>query len=294
MESNSISSSKNAFPVILFPKAITLLKFPLAKITETQTAVSVVIVASIISFLYLIFTEKKQTLTALKLDFKQILVVIYLGALGTALTYFLYYAALTKIPALNVVLIAHTQTIFILLMGYFFLRHEKVTFFDGIGMILMFLAALFVSTGTIENLLNLKFGTVYEILVLVSVIIWAAASIIVKKWAADKPSGVLTFYRSFIAAIIFSAWLIFNEGFKFGSIWQIIIGITDAVGYIFYYEGLKRIKAAQVSSLELAAPFFTAVLGFIVLGEQVLSLQIVGLLILLVGIYFLSKHDNTN
>ena len=58
-----------------------------------------------------------------------------------------------------------------------------------------------------------------------------------------------------------------------------------------YYESLKRIKAAQVGALELSTPFFAAILGFLVLGELVTIMQIIGILLLFVGIYYLSKKE---
>jgi len=68
-------------------------------------------------------------------------------------------------------------------------------------------------------------------------------------------------------------------------------GIIVAIGTISYYFGLKRIKAAQVSGLELSAPFFAAILGFLILGEQLTIIQIFGIILLLVGIYYISKKE---
>jgi len=61
-----------------------------------------------------------------------------------------------------------------------------------------------------------------------------------------------------------------------------------------YYEGLKRIKAAQVSAVELSTPFFAAILGFVVLGEGVTLLQVGGFFLLLIGMYCLSKKEEVN
>lgn len=60
---------------------------------------------------------------------------------------------------------------------------------------------------------------------------------------------------------------------------------------MLYYEGLKRIKAAQASALELSTPFFAALLGFSILAEIVTFMQMLGIASLFVGIYFLSKKE---
>ena len=70
-----------------------------------------------------------------------------------------------------------------------------------------------------------------------------------------------------------------------------ILGIIIGIGTILYYEGLKRIKAAQVSALEFSTPFFAAILGFFILREFVTIMQIIGILLLFVGIYYLSKKE---
>jgi len=58
-----------------------------------------------------------------------------------------------------------------------------------------------------------------------------------------------------------------------------------------YYEGLKRIKAAQVSALELSTPFFAALLGFLILKELVTVMQISGIVLLVVGVFLLSRKE---
>ena len=73
--------------------------------------------------------------------------------------------------------------------------------------------------------------------------------------------------------------------------YQVMIGIVVGVGTILYVEGLKRNKAAEVSALEMSTPFFAAVLSFLALGELVTQLQIVGMVLLLIGAFFLSRKE---
>ncbi|RLF61018.1 MAG: EamA/RhaT family transporter, partial [Thermoplasmata archaeon] len=43
--------------------------------------------------------------------------------------------------------------------------------------------------------------------------------------------------------------------------------------------------------VELSTPFFAAILGFVVLGENITVLQVVGMFLLFIGIYYLSKRE---
>lgn len=75
------------------------------------------------------------------------------------------------------------------------------------------------------------------------------------------------------------------------SLYQPIIGILVGIGAIFFYEGLKILKAAQVGFIELCAPFSTAILAWIFLNEKITELQILGLILLALGVYFISKSE---
>ena len=104
-------------------------------------------------------------------------------------------------------------------------------------------------------------------------------------------AGVVAFYRFTIASLIFVIYSLIKSTVVISNIYQVLIGITVGIGIIFYYEGLKRLKAAQVSSLELSTPFFGSLLGFLVLGETVTIMQISGILLIFVGVYLLAKKE---
>jgi len=75
------------------------------------------------------------------------------------------------------------------------------------------------------------------------------------------------------------------------NIYQVFIGVIIGIGTILYYEGLKRLKAAQVSGLELSTPFFAAILAALFLNEFITGMQIIGIALLFVGVYFISKKE---
>jgi probable blue pigment (indigoidine) exporter len=227
----------------------------------------------------------------IKISKKEFSVIFYIAVFGTLVADLLFYIALTRIPVLNAVLIGHLQPIFIILIGYFILKEEKHSKYDYAGIFIMIFGALLVTTQTLQNLLILRIGTVGDLLVVGATVSWASTGIVARKYLTAMNCGIITFYRFLIAAVFFSVYLLFRSEFQFGSVNQIIIGIIVGVGYILYYEGLKRVKAAQAGALELSTPFFAALLGFVVLGELVTPMQIAGILILCIGVYLLSKKE---
>ena len=263
-------------------------KLSYANSSVVQTSAFRAIFVTIVALVYTLSTNGKN----IKIKKSELSVIFYIAIVGTLIADLLFYFALTKIPVLNAVLIGHLQPIFIILIGYFILKDEKHSKYDYIGIFVMIIGALFVTSQNIQNLLNLKIGTFGDLLVVGATLSWATTGLVARKYLQEMNAGIITFYRFLIAAIFFSIYLLLKSEFHFGSANQIIIGIVVGVGYILYYEGLRRIKAAQAGAVELSTPFFTAILGFLVLGELVTAMQIVGILILCVGVYLLSKKDN--
>ena len=91
--------------------------------------------------------------------------------------------------------------------------------------------------------------------------------------------------------MIFIVYLSLKSSLVLSNIYQILVGVIVGAGTILYYESMKRIKAAQVCSMELSTPFFAALLAFLVLREGVTVMQISGLVLLFVGVCFLSKKE---
>ncbi len=227
----------------------------------------------------------------LKIDKRQFSTLVYIGIVGTIFADLLYFYAFTKIPVVNAVLIGHMQPIFIIFIAFFILKEDKLTKFDYFGIFLMIMAGLLVTTRTFENLSMLRLGTFGDLLVLLATIAWATTAIAMRKYLKNMNAGVVAFYRFFIASSFFAVYLLYTSSITISNIYQVLVGIVVGIGTILYYEGLKRLKAAQVGALELSTPFFAAILSFFILGETTTFMQIIGITLLFVGVYLLSKHE---
>jgi drug/metabolite transporter (DMT)-like permease len=245
------------------------------------------IVAALTAFIYIILTRK----TPLKVTRQQLSPLIYIALVGTLIADFMYFVALSQIPVINAVIIGHMQPIFIIAFGFFVLKTDKLTTYDYIGITLMIFSGLLVTTKTLENLFAFRFGTPGDLIVLSATIAWATSAIVMKKYLTKMDAGVITFYRFFFPALIFAAYLGVTSSLFIANLYEVSIGAIIGVGTILYYEGLKRLKAAQVSGLELSAPFFAAILAYVFLNEVVTIMQIIGTALLFGGVYLISKKE---
>jgi drug/metabolite transporter (DMT)-like permease len=244
-------------------------------------------VAALTAIVYLAITKK----SLLKVTKPQIPPLIFIALVGTLVADFMYYIALSQIPVINAVIIGHMQPIFIIAFGFFLLKTDTLTKFDYLGITLMILSGLLVTTQTLDNLVALRFGSLGDLIVLAATIAWATSAIVMKKYLTTMDAGLITFYRFFFPALIFAAYLGLTSSLLIANIYEVFIGVIIGIGTILYYEGLKRLKAAQASGLELTAPFFAAILAFVFLNELATIMQIIGIAFLFGGVYLISKKE---
>lgn len=278
---------------VLFASAMWAIEPILAKLSYRNsdflhTSAIRAIFVTLTALVYVAITNKAN----LKIKKKQLPKLIYIAIAGTLFADLMYYLALTRISVINAVVIGHMQPIFIILIGFIFLKGDKLTKFDYLGILFMIVSGILVTTRKPGNFVALKFGTFGDLIALSATVAWATTAIAVRKYLKGMNAGVVTFYRFLFASIVFVIYLIFTSSITIANIYQILAGIVVGIGTILYYEGLKRIKAAQVSALELSTPFFAAILGFVILGELVAKMQIVGIILLFLGIYYLSKKED--
>ncbi len=95
-----------------------------ADFLETSTVRAIFV--TLIALTYAFITNKRN----LKVNKKQFSILVYIALAGTLFADLIYFFALTKIPVINAVLIGHMQPIFIVFMGFFCLKEDKLTKFD--------------------------------------------------------------------------------------------------------------------------------------------------------------------
>jgi drug/metabolite transporter (DMT)-like permease len=251
--------------------------------TSTIRAIGV----SIVAIVYLFIRHPKT----IKVNRSDLTVLFYIAIVGTVLADGLYLYSLTMIPVVNAVILGHMQPLFVLLFGVVLVTSDRLNKNDYIGIIVLMIAAFFVTTQTLDRALSLRFASFGDMLVLCATIAWASTAVVMRKYLTHLHSGIITLYRFGIAGIIFSLILIFTNDGLF-SLYSLIVGIVVGIGTILYYEGLKRLKAAQVSALELTAPFFAAVFGLLVLQEEVTLFQLIGMILVLIGVWFIARHES--
>jgi DME family drug/metabolite transporter len=126
--------------------------------------------------------------------------------------------------------------------------------------------------------------------VLFATVSWAIVAIPGKQLTEEIGSVLIVCLRFVIASLVFLPLLLYLNQLVIASLYQVLLGVLVGLGYICYYEGLRRSKASHIALTELSAPLFTAILAWHFLGEIITPMQTMGALILLSGLFVLTKE----
>ena len=254
--------------------------------SSIQTTTLRTLIALVVSLIYVRFRGLSLSVSSRTLS-----ALIFNGVSSGVIADLIYFSAVSLVPVVNSSILSHMQPLVIVLLGSVILQHEKLSKADLLGIACMIVASIAVTTRTFDNLLAFQFGAFGDFLILGAMFMWALSTIVVKRRGTVAPGAVIATYRFAVALVVFLPWLFLRGEFAFPTIPQFSLGLTTGVGLILYYEGLGRLKAAQVSSLELTATFFAAVLGYLMLGESVTAFQVAGVIGIVAGVTLLSLHE---
>ncbi|MBS7634346.1 DMT family transporter [Candidatus Bathyarchaeota archaeon] len=260
-------------------------KILLSSLSFMQIAASEAFFATIISLIYVLLSGE-----SLKCEVSSLRDILLVGFLGSVLAPMAYFLGLSWTLAVNATLLAHLQPLFVSVLGFIFLN-EKIWRNDIIGGLMIGFAAILITSRSIENLMALRFGNLGDVVVLLATLCWAMAAIPGKRLTKVAESALIVVYRFLVASAVFLPLLLVSNQLVVEYIYQAVLGMIAGLGYIFYYEGLKRVKASQVALTELSSPFFTAILAWSILGEYLAMMQIIGAVLLFSGLILLTQKE---
>lgn len=130
----------------------------------------------------------------------------------------------------------------------------------------------------------------------ISSISWGAFDGIRKHLIQKLNHWTLLLYLSTFFSLSFLIWMLASDSFQFQSSY-IVYGLTTVV--LNFLANYCYIKAIEISEISSAVPFlaftslFTAVSSYIVLGEELFPLQILGIFIVVIASFFINYKAGT-
>jgi len=227
---------------------------------------------------------------------KQIFPLIFLGLTGVFAYNVFFFKGLRLIEAGRASIIIANNPIFITLLSALIFR-EKLTLLKFTGVLISVTGAVIViSKGDFIGIVNGGIG-LGEFLIFCCVLSWVCYSLIGKAVMTDLSPLVSVTYSAIIGtACLFipalfegmqndmknytvSDWIsIFYLGF-FGTV----------LGFVWYYEGIKKIGAMRASLFINFVPVTAIILAFFILKEPITLSLLIGTILVCFGVYMTNR-----
>ncbi len=221
-----------------------------------------------------------------------------LGFLGISFHQWLQSNGLKTAQATTTAWIVATSPAFIAILGWFILK-EKLNSLQSFGIALAMIGVLVVVTkGNLETLTLGNFGTIGDILILVSSVNWAVFSILSRRGLKDHPSTRMTFWVMTIGWLITSIVFFADRSYieipqldSTGWVAMLFLGIfTTGLAYIAWFDALSQLPAAQTGAFLFVEPLTSMVVAAVILNESVTWASILGGAVILVGIWLVNRN----
>lgn len=270
--------------IFLWSTTATVTKLLLGNLNSMQ----IMLISTFFAFIFLFFMNLIMgTLKELKnykiTDFIHIFLI---GSLGIFLYHLLLYLGIDKLEASQAFIINYLWPIMAVLSACVLLK-EKITIKKIFAIILSFIGVMIVTiNGKLLNVdKNTFIGAIYCIFAAVS---YGLFTVLNKKKNYNKYLSMMLYY--FIALIISFVYAIINkekvsmffaEGI--GMLWNGIF--ATAIPFTTWALALEKGDTAKVSNLAYITPFLSLVWTYIILKEDLSIYSIVGLIIIVSGIF---------
>lgn len=222
---------------------------------------------------------------------------ILLGFLGITFHQWLQSTGLLTVQAATTAWIVATTPVYIAILSWLFLR-EKLGWLQISGIVLAAVGVLLVvSKGNIGGMFSSRFGTIGDILILISAPNWAIFSILSSRGLKKYPATRMMFFVMTIGWLLTSI-LFFASGniADIGQIqWESALGVgflgifCSGLAYIAWYDGLQALPASQVGAFLYLEPLVAVIVAWIILNEPILLISLAGGATILLGVRLVQK-----
>jgi probable blue pigment (indigoidine) exporter len=212
---------------------------------------------------------------------------ILLGSLNIGIFFLLLFIAAYRLPGGIASIVGSVQPVFIIFLSWIILK-EKPTAnsFLAIGMIFVGVFFLFFKQ-------QAAIDPIGVIAALIGSALMSLGVVLTKYWG--KPEGVsqmvFTSWQLFFGSLILIPAFLFLEGPVPPLSTQNILGIAfigifnTGLAYYLWFRGIEKIGPAKASFLNPINPLTAFFLGYLMLGQTINFLQILGVIIIISSVF---------
>ena len=270
--------------VLLWSTTATVSKLLLGSLDSMQ----ILLVSSLFSFIFLLIINciNGSIKEIKKYKTKDYLIIFALGVIGIFLYDLFFYLGINAMQASQAFIINYLWPIMTVLFACIILK-EKFTIRKIIAIIISFIGVIIVSSN--GNLLSIENSSLMGIIYcLIEALLYGLFFFFNKKQNYNKYTSMMLFY--FNSTIISLIYVIATKRFfvpelsqTLGLLW---IGMfTSAIAYTSWALALAKGDTARISNIAYLTPFISLVWTGIVLKEKISFYSVLGLVIIVLGIF---------
>ncbi|KMZ42766.1 MULTISPECIES: DMT family transporter [Bacillales] len=222
-----------------------------------------------------------------------LLPLIVMGVTGVALFNLFMFWALERTDATNVGLLSTLNPVSIAIFS-FLLMGDKIRPLQIVAMLVSFTGVLVVMTkGDFAHLSQLHFNT-GDLWMLAAVAMWGIYSVCAR-WAMKTVSPMMsTLYAGIFGVALMlpfnvTTFTISNTDWTFWLSLFYVGVMATVVSMVLWNVGVQKVGATSAGMFLNFNPIFTAILAFLLLGERMTIIQLLGSVIVIVGCYMFSR-----
>ena len=290
---------------IFFGMAATLNKIILEDIHPLIVAGLIYFIAGILLFcvrlsplqnlvLSIMETPTKTETVIVRRDFKILAIVILSGAV---IAPFLFLYGLNETTAVNASLLSNTEALFTVLIAFLFLK-ERGTSKDYIGILLIVIGAIFVTTNAEFQKLTLTRGVFGNALIVGACLFWGVDNNLSKLVSKKRDLVLITALKCSIgggALLLLSISLKLDFQIPLFSIPYLFSVGAFSIGFsiLFFLFALREIGSMKTGVIFSTSSMFGAAFAFVMLKETFSLIQLIAGITMFLGVYIVYKKSKT-
>jgi len=257
---------------------------------ETINPIFAASIASLIGCIIPLVILIRNRNLKLIIDRKNIKNILLIGLFGTTITYLLFFFGAQLTSGINTAILMQSEPIYAIFLGYLILK-EKISPKQILSTFLIIL-------GIIAVIYNGSFSfNLGDFLILITPLFYQISHVIAKRTMKKIGTYAVQAGRYLFAGLtLFLISSLFNMN-QFSILTNplnlttiLILGfIVAGIGTLAYYEGIRRINLSKAQAILAPYSVVSVILAWFILKEVPTVYQIVGLVIILIGIFSLVK-----
>ena len=279
----------------IWGSAFIAIKISLEYFAPVSLAAYRLIVASIFLLIFYIIGDYKTLLSK-----NDLIMLIFVGIVGNFLPFYLISWSEQHIQSSTAGILMGVGPILTLVLAHFFTKDDKFNSAKLISIIVGFIGVLFIFE--INSLFSIKSSNsiqfISKFLIIIAALGYMISNIVAYNTLKHIDSFSITFFATFFGALISIPFLVFSEinqpsYFSVESILPILyLGIfPTALAFQLRYHITKTSGPVFLSYVAYLIPIFALMWGFLLLSEKIYLSSIVGITLILIGVYIGRKNQ---